>query len=267
LTIMQPEKDYIVINRALWDEKTQYHVISPFYNMDAFLKGASSLKDIEVGLLGDVAGKTVLHLQCHFGQDSLSLARRGAKVTGVDFSGEAIKTAKELNEQLGLNAEFICTDIYELSQKLDKQFDIVYASYGVIGWLPDMQRWAQVVAQYIKPGGKFVFVEFHPVVWMFNSDFTGIQYSYFNKEAIVEVQDGTYADRSADIKKQEIGWNHDLAEVLQSLINAGLTISSFNEYDYSPHNCFVDTVEFAPGKFRIKGLEEKIPMLYSLVAR
>lgn len=263
---MTPESDYIAINRALWDEKTRHHVISSFYDVDGFLKGASSLKSIERELLGDVAGKTVLHLQCHFGQDSLSLARMGAKVIGIDFSEEAIKTARQLNGQIDLDAEFLCTDIYELPQILDRQFDVVYASYGVIGWLPDMQRWAQVVARYVKPGGKFVFVEFHPVIWMFNGDFTGIQYSYFNKEAIIETISGTYADRSADINKQEIGWNHDLAEVIQGLINAGLTIAHFNEYDYSPHNCFANTVEVAPGRFRIKGLEEKIPMVYSLVA-
>ena len=108
---MNKEQNYIEINKALWDEKTNHHTRSDFYKMNDFLEGSTSLKDIELNLLGDVKGKTILHLQCHFGQDSLSLARMGAKVTGVDFSGEAIKKAKQINEQLGLDAEFICTDI------------------------------------------------------------------------------------------------------------------------------------------------------------
>lgn len=268
IEIVNDELNYIDINRALWDAKTKHHISSVFYNMDndGFINGATSLNEIELGLLGDVKGKTILHLQCHFGQDTLSLSRLGAKAMGVDFSAEAIGKAQELNKQLGLDAEFICTDIYELPQKLDAQFDIVYASYGTIGWLPDMQLWAQIVARYLKPGGKFVFVEFHPVVWMFNYDFTGVEYSYFNREAITETAATTYADRNADINMQEIGWNHDLAEVLQSLMNAGLRIDTFKEHDHSPYNCFRNMIEDEPKRYRIKGLEGKLPLLYSLVA-
>ena len=261
-------ENYIEINKALWDEKTKHHVTSAFYNMDSggFLNGSSSLNAVELNLLGDVRGKSVLHLQCHFGQDSLSLARMGAKVTGVDFSGAAIEKAREFNEQLGLDASFVCCDIYSLPDQLSGQFDIVYTSYGTIGWLPDMQRWAQIVAHYLRPGGRFVFVEFHPVVWMFNYEFTGVGYSYFNREAIVETATTTYADRSVEINQQEIGWNHDLAEVLQSLIDAGLRINSFAEYDYSPYNCFRNMIETEPGKFQVEAIAGKIPMLYSLVA-
>lgn len=261
-------ENYIEINRALWDAKTKYHAISAFYNMDngGFMSTVSSLKDIELALLGDIKGKTILHLQCHFGQDTLSLSKLGAKATGVDFSGAAIDKARELNEQLGLDATFICSDIYELPAVLDEQFDIVFTSYGTIGWLPDMQRWAQVVSRYIKPGGKFVFVEFHPVMWMFDSNFSVVQYSYFNRDAIVETLSGTYADRNANIEQQEIGWNHDLSEVMQNLINTGLQITHFNEYDYSPCNCFANMVEIAAGRFQIEGMEGKIPMVYSLVA-
>jgi SAM-dependent methyltransferase len=261
-----PDRNYMDINRQLWDKKTIHHLHSAFYDVEGFLKGRSSLKDIELALLGDIAGKTLLHLQCHFGQDSLSLSRMGAKVTGVDFSGEAIRAARDLNDKLQLDATFICADIYDLPNLLDEQYDIVFSSYGTIGWLPDMQRWAQVVARCLKPGGAFIFVEFHPVVWMFSSDFKRVEYSYFNKEAIVETLNGTYADRSADISMQEIGWNHDFAEVLQSLIDAGLLVRSFREYDYSPHNCFDNMIETEPGKFCIKDLQGKLPMVYSLVA-
>lgn len=264
--VMGQEIDYLEINRALWDEKTKHHVGSAFYDNERFLQGASSLKEIELALTGDVAGKTILHLQCHFGQDTLSLARMGAKVTGVDFSDEAIKQARLMNEQLGLDARFVCSDIYSLPENPDELYDMVFTTYGTIGWLPDMQRWAQIVAGHLKPGSKFVFVDFHPVVWMHNSDFSAVQYSYFNREAIVETLDGTYADRSAEIQMKEVGWNHDLGEVLQSLLNAGLRLERFAEYDYSPHNCFANTVESAPGRYQVKGLEGKLPMVYALVA-
>ena len=263
---MEQPNNYIEVNKALWDEKTKHHVSSAFYKMDDFMNGVASLNDIELSLLGDVKGKTILHLQCHFGQDTLSLARMGAKVTGVDFSGEAIKKARELNEQLGLDAQFVCSDIYELPRELEGQFDIVFTSYGVLGWLPDMKKWAQVVGQYIKPRGFFVLVEFHPVVWMFNNDFTAIEYPYFNKDAIIETVTGTYADRDAEIKMLEIGWNHDLSEVIQNLIDAGLSIVSFQEFDTSPYNCFRNAVEISASKFQIKGLEGTIPMVYALKA-
>jgi SAM-dependent methyltransferase len=265
---MNEEMNYISINRELWDEKTKHHISSAFYNMDgdAFVNGKSSLNEAELQLLGDVAGQRVLHLQCHFGQDTLSLARMGAKATGVDFSGVAIQKARELNEQLGLDATFICSDIYELTEQLDEQFDIVFASYGTIGWLPDMQRWAQMVARYLKPGGHFVFVEFHPVVWMFSYDFSHAAYSYFNKGAIIETATTTYADRSVEMNKTEIGWNHDLAEVMQNLIDAGLRIELFREYDHSPYNCFKNMVETEPGLYQVKGLEGVLPLVYALKA-
>jgi SAM-dependent methyltransferase len=265
---METELDYIAINRKLWDEKTKHHVTSAFYNMDGggFVSGDSSLNDIELALLGDVAEKTILHLQCHFGQDTLSLARLGAQATGVDFSGNAIAKAEELNTVLGLNARFICSDIYELPAQLDEQFDIVFTSYGTIGWLPDMARWANIVARYLKPGGRFVFAEFHPVVWMMSYDFTSVAYSYFNREPIVETTTATYASPEANLNLQEIGWNHDLAEVMQSLLSAGLTITSFAEYDYSPYNCFKNMVAIEPGKYQVKGLEGKLPMVYALTA-
>ncbi len=260
------ELNYIEVNRALWDAKTAHHIGSAFYNMDGFLRGDTSLNSPELELLGNVAGKTVLHLQCHFGQDSMSLSRMGAKVTGVDFSGEAIDKARSITAQLGLDTSFVCTDIYSLPGVLDGQYDIVFTSYGTIGWLPDMQKWAQVVSRYVKPGGRFIIAEFHPVVWMFNGGFSDIQYSYFNRETIVETQVGTYADKGASIEMTEIGWNHDLSEVMQNLINAGLCIDDFREYDWSPYNCFSKMVEVAPGQYQVQGMEGKLPLMYTLSA-
>jgi 2-polyprenyl-3-methyl-5-hydroxy-6-metoxy-1,4-benzoquinol methylase len=266
---MSIELTYLEVNKDLWNEKTKVHVKSVFYEMDAnmgFLSHVATLKDIEKNLLGDISGKSILHLQCHFGQDTLSLAKLGANATGVDFSEEAIQTARELNNQLGLDATFICADVYGLPAVLEQQFDIVFTSYGVIGWLPDMNRWAKTVSHFLKPGGKFVMAEFHPVVWMFDNEFTKVQYSYFNKETIVETLTGTYADKTADIKMKEISWNHDLSEVLQNLIAAGLQITHFQEFDYSPYKCFERLVEISTGKYQIEGMEGKIPMVYAVAA-
>jgi ubiquinone/menaquinone biosynthesis C-methylase UbiE len=205
-------------------------------------------------------------LQCHFGQDTISLSRLGATTVGVDLSDKAIETAKELAKTTNTNAKFICCDVYDLPNHLNQKFDIVYTSYGTIGWLPDMDKWAKVVSHFLKPKGQFVFVEFHPVVWMFDDNFKEIKYNYFNVEPIIEIEEGTYADKSANIKQKEVGWNHDLSEVINSLIKNGLTINSFNEYDYSPYNCFNETIEIEPNKYRIKHLSNKIPMVYSLTA-
>jgi 2-polyprenyl-3-methyl-5-hydroxy-6-metoxy-1,4-benzoquinol methylase len=258
--------DYINLNRQSWNLRTEIHIDSPFYDMEGFMKGKSSLKEIELSLLGDISNKSILHLQCHFGQDSLSMARLGARVTGVDLSDKAIEVAKDLSQQLGLNATFICCNVYELSDHLNSQFDIVFTSYGTIGWLPDLMKWGEIISRFLKPDGRLVFAEFHPVVWMFDNDFKEIGYSYFNTEAIIETESGTYADRQAPIHHQSVTWNHPLSEVFEGLIRNGLSINKFHEYDYSPYNCFQHTEEFEPGKFRIKHLGNKIPMVYALVA-
>ncbi len=256
--------DYIDINRQAWNRKLESHLESEFYNLKDFMAGATSLNEIELGLLGDINAKSLLHLQCHFGQDTLSLARMGAKTTGVDLSDAAIAAAQNLNEKLGLNSRFIACDLYSLEEHLDEQFDRVFTSYGTIGWLPDVDRWARIVARYLKPGGEFIFAEFHPVVWMFDSQFQKIEYPYFNRERIEETVSGTYADKEANIEYKTISWNHNLAEVMTALIKAGLKLEVFQEFDYSPYACFANLVEVEKGKFQIKGLEGKMPMVYAL---
>ncbi len=258
--------DYLEINKKLWNNKTAIHVNSEFYDNTNFIKGKSSLNPLELKLLGDVKEKSILHLQCHFGQDTISLSRLGANTTGVDLSDKAISTAKDLADKTKASTEFICCDIYDLPNHLNQQFDIVYTSYGTIGWLPDLDKWANTINHFLKPGGQLVFVEFHPVVWMFDENFTKIKYNYFNDGPIVEVEEGTYADKNADIKHDSVCWNHSLGEVLNALLKNGLTINSFNEYDYSPYNCFNKTIEIAPNQYRIEHLDDKIPMVFSLSA-
>lgn len=260
------EKDYLAINKKAWNSKTAIHVDSDFYDMPSFIAGKSSLNSIELELLGDIKGKKILHLQCHFGQDTLSLARMGAIVTGVDLSDKAIEKAEEIANELNIPARFICCDIYSLPDYLDEEFDIVFTSYGTIGWLPDIEKWAGIINRYLKPGGKFVFAEFHPVVWMFDDNFDSIAYSYFNKETIYETVNGTYTDNGADIATEIISWNHGIAEVLGSLLKKGLQIKAFNEYDYSPYNCLAGMEEIEKGKFRIKKMADKLPLVYALVA-
>ncbi len=258
--------NYIETNRKTWNEKTKVHIKSDFYENENFLKGKSSLKSIELNLLGNITGKSILHLQCHFGQDSISLSRLGATVTGIDLSDEAIKRAKEFATQTHTQINFICCNIYDLPNHLDEQFDIVFTSYGTITWLPDLDEWAGIVSQYLKPNGKFVIVEFHPVVWMFDDQFDKVGYNYFNTGAIIETETGTYADRDAPLEQDFVSWNHGISELLNSLIKNGLEINSFDEFDYSPFNCFMHTLETEPGKYRIKHLGNKIPMIYSILA-
>jgi ubiquinone/menaquinone biosynthesis C-methylase UbiE len=190
----------------------------------------------------------------------------GAKVTGVDLSDKAIDSAREFAKQTNSDATFICCDIYDLPNFLNEQFDIVYSSYGTIGWLPDLDKWAKIISKFLKPAGQFVFVEFHPVVWMFDDNFEYLKYQYLNSGAIVESENGSYADKTAEISQEYVMWNHGLSEVINSLINNNLELNSLNEFDYSPYNCFNQTVEFEMKKYRIKHLDNKIPMVYSIVA-
>ena len=263
---MNAEQNYIEINRKAWNKRSETHVKSEFYDLDNFLKGKNSLNEIELNLLGEMKGKTILHLQCHFGQDSISLGRLGAYVTGIDLSDKAIEYAKQLAKDTHSNAKFICCDVYDLEHHLDEQFDMVYTSYGTIGWLPDLDKWAKIISKFLKPNGHFVFVEFHPVVWMFDDNFEKIGYRYFNSGAIVETKSGTYADKTADLTLSDVSWNHSISEVLNSLIKHGLEIKSLDEFDYSPYHCFNKTVAFESKKYRIEHLDNKIPMVYSIVA-
>lgn len=263
---MKKEDNYIDINKKAWNQKTEVHVNSEFYDTPSFLEGRSTLNNIELDLLGDITGKKVLHLQCHFGQDTLSLGRLGADVTGVDFSDKAIEEARNLSVSTGVPARFICSDVYSLHEVLNEQFDIVFTSYGTIGWLPDLEKWAKTISYFLKPGGTFVFAEFHPVVWMFDDNFEKIGYNYFKADAIIESQIGTYADVSAPLENEMITWNHAMSEVINSLIKSGLEINVLNEFDYSPYNCFRNTEEFEQGKYRIIQLGNNIPMVYSVKA-
>lgn len=258
--------DYLKINKKSWNQRTEVHYDSDFYDNKTFIEGRNSLNEIELDLLGNTEGKTVLHLQCHFGQDTISLNKMGAIATGVDLSDKAIEKANELAEITKSDVTFICCDIYDLPQHLNQKFDMVFTSYGTIGWLPNIHKWAAVISHFLKPGGRFIMADFHPLVWMYDDDFKEITYRYFNDEAIVEIEEGTYADKDSTIKEQCVTWNHGLGEIINSLIKNGLIINDLQEYDYSPYNCFDNVIEAEPGRFRVEKFGNKIPMVYSIVA-
>lgn len=258
---------YFDVNKIAWNKKVSFHFKSDFYDVASFRKGKSSLQFIELEELGNVEGKSMLHLQCHFGLDSLSWSKLGAEVTAVDFSEEAIRTAKDLSVETGIPAEFICCNIYDLKALLSKKFDIVFTSYGVVGWLPDLERWGSIISHFLKPGGIFYMVEFHPVMWMLDDNFEWFQYSYFKtEEPIKETITGTYADRNADISEVQYSWNHSLSEIINSLAGNDLKLEFFNEFPFSVYNCFANTVRGTDGWWRIKGLEDILPLMYSIKA-
>ena len=263
---MENYQSYFEDNKKSWNKRTAVHKDSAFYDLDSFKAGKSSLNKIELEEVGDVKGKTLLHLQCHFGMDTISWEREGANCVGVDLSDEAINLAKEINNELKLNTEFICCNVYDLKQHLDKKFDIVFTSYGTIGWLPDLDKWAEIVAYFLKPGGTFYIVDFHPALWMMDDNFEHVKFSYFNAQVITEEISGTYSDRDAPIKSIEHGWNHPFSEIINALLKYNLQIQHFNEFPYSAYNCFNNLEHGADGMWRIKGMDEKMPMMYSIKA-
>lgn len=259
---------FFEINKNSWNQRVSVHLESDFYAVEDFKKGKEVLNSIERSLLGELKGKSLLHLQCHFGQDTLALARHGAIVTGIDFSEKAISEALSLAKEIQIPARFICSNVYDVPNQLRETFDIVFTTYGVLGWLPDMDAWAEVVKKMLCPGGKLVLVEFHPILWMFDDSFKQLTYSYFKGNPIIEEKNTTYTDdRKIKMETfQEITWNHSLHEVISALIRCGLKLSHFSEYPYSPYPCFPDMVEMNPGEFHLKGMTNIIPMVYALTA-
>jgi ubiquinone/menaquinone biosynthesis C-methylase UbiE len=206
----------------------------------------------------------LLHLQCHFGQDTLSWARKGAVVTGIDFSENAIAAARDLAQRANLPAAFVLSNVYDLPSTLTGEFDFVFSTYGAIPWLPDLEKWAAIVSRFLKKGGVFYLAEFHPTLYMFNFDTYKVGYHYFNKRVYEETVSGTYADPSANLVETEYFWNHPHEEVLMSLLGQGLRLTEFREYDFSPYACFPNMVEREPGRFAWGNFGVRLPHIYSV---
>lgn len=246
-------------NLQSWENRTPIHLESRFYDNEKFKSTKNSLNDIERSILKDVSNKSMLHLQCHFGQDTLSWANLGAKATGVDFSPSAIKAAKDLSDEINVPCRFLESNVLELD--LDEDFDIVFSSYGAIGWLPDLNKWGEVVAKHLKKGGTFLLVEIHPFVSLFE----GHDY-FFDKDMNIEKEKGSYTDGGENIKSEFYWWNHSLTEIFVALESNGLKLQSFEEYNYTPYPV-KGMIERESGKYVLEDRKQQnLPYIFSLKA-
>lgn len=253
--------DYLELNRAGWDRRTEVHLRSAFYDVDGFLAGRTSLREIELRELTGVAGRRLLHLQCHFGLDTLSWARLGARCTGVDLSPVAIAEANRLREATGLDARFVCSDVQAFRRHEAGPFDIVFTSYGAVCWLPDLARWAQAVAENLAPGGTFYMVEFHPVYDLIAG------YDYFGGEEPDVEEGGTYTENGREAVAKLATWAHPFSDVVNALLGAGIEVLRLNEFAYSPYDCFEGLEEREPGRYYLRHRGHDVPLVYSLLGR
>lgn len=265
--------EYTAANRALWDELTAIHERSDFYDLEGFKRGGIRLREYELEEVGSVEGKDLLHLQCHFGLDTLSWARLGARVTGADFSEAAVALARRIAGELGIDATFLHAEVTEVPERLGRDFDVVYTSRGVLGWLPDIERWAEVAAQLVRPGGIFYVTEIHPVAQVFDDEDVRLgelrlRYPYFSRDKPMEFHvQGSYADRTAEVSSPvEYGWSHGLGEVVSAIATAGLRIEFLHEFPFVAWEMpFLELRD--DGMWRLPaGQEGEVPLFFSLRA-
>jgi SAM-dependent methyltransferase len=264
------DKSHLEANRANWEQRVPVHVASKFYNVPSFLRGETQLRDFELQELGDVKDKTLLHLQCHFGLDTLSWAREGARVVGLDFSSEAVRAAQKLCQEANLaTAEFVLSDVYDAEAALDhRQFDIVYTGLGAVVWLSDIVKWAKVVAALVKPGGTFYMSEFHPIADVFADESLQVVNHYFDHgKPFVGECGGTYTDgdTSAFEHNVEYNWTHTVSSVISALTGAGLRLELFNEHDFTLYQRF-PALELQPDRktYRFPEGHPRLPLMYSV---
>lgn len=258
----------------MWNEFASIHFNSDFYDLENFKKGTTSLKSVELEEMGDVAGKSLLHLQCHFGMDTLSWARLGAQVTGVDFSDKAIDLARSLAQELNIPANFVCSDVYKLPEVLSGQFDLVYTSYGVLMWLPDLKAWAKIISHFLKPGGTFYIAEIHPFALIFEpnkatNDWV-IKFPYFHADRNEPIKfdiEGSYADREAKVSQPiDFEWVYTMSDVINALLEAGLKLEYLHEFPLAEHEMAPFMVKDSNGYYRLTKYAESVPLLFSIKA-
>ena len=269
--------DWLALNRANWDARVPIHASSRFYDVPGFVAGRSCLREFELAEVGDVGGRTLLHLQCHIGTDTLSWARLGATVTGLDFSGPALETARSVAEQIGAtDARFVESDVYEAATALEGQtFDIVYTGLGAICWLPDLERWAKTAASLVKPGGFLYLAEFHPVSDILADDGKTIELDYFSTEPRVWEEGVTYTDYApgendtdgASLSEHAVSvdWQHGIGEVVSALLAADLRIELLHEHDYSLFPRFPDML-VEGDRYLLSPGRPRVPLMYSIRA-
>lgn len=259
--------DWRWLNLASWDSRVPVHLASEFYDLAGFRAGAGSLRSYEVAEAGDVAGKRLVHLQCHIGLDTLSWARHGALVTGLDFSGPATSAARALAAELGIDADFVTADVYDAVAALGGQrFDVVYVSIGALVWLPDLPRWAAVVAGLLAHGGFLYLVEGHPVAGILD-DAQGsvVARDYFDDQPWVEDYPYTYTDGPALEHTRSVQFQHQLGQVVTALAGAGLRIDFLHEHDFDVFQRF-ESLERRGAEYRYPAGHPRAPLTYSLRA-
>jgi SAM-dependent methyltransferase len=262
--------EYIETNRRHWDEVVAVHAASSFYDVASFKAGRSTLSAVEREEVGGVSGKTMLHLQCHFGLDTLSWAREGAIVTGVDFAPQAIRTARELAAETGIDARFIESNVYDLPRVLDETFDMVFASYGVLCWLPDIREGARIAARYVRPGGVFYIVDGHPLfgtLWDSpGADEIVIRHSYFGPPDPAPAEDeGTYADRTAKLQnRRTYEFDHPLGSIVTALVDSVLRLEFLHEFPFSGYEALPGMQKGDDGYYHLPPGSPQIPFVFSL---
>jgi ubiquinone/menaquinone biosynthesis C-methylase UbiE len=265
----------LALNKNLWEAWTRVHAGSAFYDLAAFRRHQDSLNATEIAEMGSVEGLSLLHLQCHFGQDTLSWKYRGAaKVAGVDFSERSIALAQQLSEELVLEAEFYRGEVTQADQIAGEAgFDRVFTSYGTVIWLPDLRPWARAIARCLKPGGAFYMIEFHPVLEAMDPGHTDsppffqFPYCHPGADGLRCQERGSYADRSADVDLPAVFWPHSIGEVVTALAQAGLQLQFLHEHPFVHYGCFEGLYETAPGYFQLQDYEGQVPLMYSLWAQ
>ncbi len=257
-------------NKELWNELTDVHIKS--YGIDKCKNGKSTLDKIQLKEVGDVRGKSLLHLQCHFGLDTLSWAREGAIVTGVDFSEKSIAYANQLKEEMNIKARFICCNIYDIKSYLDERFDIVYTSQGIICWLKDLEKWAKIISDFLNPNGIFYIMEHHPIKDIFNDEKRGeleIIYPYFHSKEPTKWDDDSpdYSDETYIAKNPSYQWQWSLSDIINSLIKVGLQIEFINEFDKLFYKALPDMKKDKYGWWYLPNYRNKIPLMFTLRAK
>jgi SAM-dependent methyltransferase len=258
------------VNRAFWDERVPIHTKSDFYDVEGFLAGATALRPFEPEELGDVRGLSLVHLQCHFGLDTLSWARLGAEVTGLDFSAPAMEAAADLARRAGLEAEWVCSDVYDAPRALGgRRFDVVYTGLGALNWLDDIDRWADTVTELLAPGGRLHLVEFHPLTEVFADDTLDVAYGYFHEGPREWApEEGSYAEEQATTEHNSTEeWAHPLGEVVTAIAERGLRIELLHEHDYTLFPRWPSLRRESGGIYRFPPEVPSLPLMYSLVAR
>lgn len=265
--------DSFEINKAHWNEAVEVHVRSSFYGVAAFLAGEDALSPIESEEIGPLAGRRLLHLQCHFGLDTLCLARRGAVATGLDFAAQAVERARRLSREAKLEARFVEGNVYDAPDLIEERFEIVYVTWGALCWLPDMARWGRVVARMLEPGGFLYLLDDHPFASCLEQDDPdgpiAPAYDYFQgAEPMVFHNQGTYADREARLANTASHeWNHGLGTILTALTGAGLAIEWLHEHDRLAWRRFPCLEEGPDRMYRLPAGRPRLPLAFSLKAR